>query len=90
MLHVKERVTMDRKETMEIIIRKLGTIAPEADLDKIEPDVRYRDQFEFDSVDFLNFIASLEKELKISIPEPDYLKLSTINGCLKYLEFFGH
>ncbi len=54
----------------------------------LEPRKSFRDQFEIDSVDFLNFILNLEKVLDRKIPEVDYPKLSSLEGCLTYLKEF--
>ena len=36
-------------------------------------------------MDFLNFMIGLHKELHVEIPEDDYPKLGTLNGCIEYL-----
>jgi hypothetical protein len=36
-------------------------------------------------MDFLNFVIALHKEFHVDIPEKDYPKLSTIQGCMEYL-----
>jgi acyl carrier protein len=61
-------------------------VVPEADATSINPAESFRDQFEIDSVDFLTFVLELEKVLGIKIPQVDYPKLSTLNGCLTYLK----
>jgi acyl carrier protein len=38
-----------------------------------------------DSMDFLNFVIALHKEFKTEIPEKDYPKLTTLDGCVAYL-----
>jgi acyl carrier protein len=63
----------------------LAEIAPESAEIELKPEVNFRDQFDFDSVDFLNFTLILARELGIDIPELDYPKLSNLNGCLSYL-----
>lgn len=77
---------MNRDQLKETVLRLLGAIAPDVDLAAVEPDVEFRDQFDFDSMDFLNFAIALHKELKIDIPEIDYPKIGTLNGCLAYVE----
>jgi acyl carrier protein len=72
-------------ETRNLILRLLGEIAPEADLTALQPDVSFRDQLDLDSMDFLNFVVALHKELHIDIPEADYPKYMTLNGCLAQL-----
>jgi len=63
----------------------LNNIAPEVNLDSIDPAKDLRDQIDIDSVDFLNFVIGLHKELKVDIPDADVSKLATLNGCVTYL-----
>jgi len=44
-----------------------------------------RDQTEIESVDFLQFVMGLHKELGIEIPDTDVGKFTTVNGSVKYL-----
>ncbi|KJS32848.1 MAG: acyl carrier protein [Desulfatitalea sp. BRH_c12] len=70
-----------KKVALEII----GKIAPEADTANLDPANRLRDQFDFDSVDFMNFAVALQEHLQVEIPEEDYPQLATLNGCIVYL-----
>ena len=36
-------------------------------------------------VDFLNFAIGLSEELGVDVPEADYSKLYTLDGCVDYL-----
>jgi len=72
-------------EIKEAVLRVLGEIAPEADLSTLKPDVNFRDQLDIDSMDFLNFVIALHETQRVEIPEADYPKLATLNGCIKYL-----
>jgi acyl carrier protein len=74
-----------KEEIREGVLRALGQIAPEADLAQIKPHLRIRDQLDIDSMDMLNFIIALHKELKVEIPEADYPKLLTVDDCTDYL-----
>lgn len=76
---------MTKDELKEIVLHVLGQIAPEADMSQIKPDLRIRDQLDIDSMDLLNFVVGLHKELQVEIPEADYPKLVTLNGCVDYL-----
>ena len=76
---------MTRDEIKSTVLRVLGEIAPEADLAAIKPDVSFRDQLDVDSMDFLNFVIGLHEALRVEIPEADYPKLITLNGCVEYL-----
>ena len=79
---------MHEQELRTLILETLVEVAPEVDIDILEPRKSFRDQFEIDSVDFLNFILQLEKALNTKIPEVDYPKLSSLEGCLTYLKDF--
>ena len=67
------------------VLRALGGVAPEADLESLQPAVGFREQLDIDSMDFLNFVIALHKDLGVAIPERDYPKLTTLNGCVDYL-----
>ena len=68
------------------VLKLLGTIAPDVELDSVNPEVPFRDQFDFDSMDFLNFAIALHKAFKVDIPEADYARLGTLKGCVGYLQ----
>lgn len=74
-----------KDEIREAVLRVLGEIAPEADLAAVKPDVSFRDQLDIDSMDFLNFVIAVHEALHVEIPEADYPKLITLNGCVEYL-----
>lgn len=77
---------MKTDELQKNVLRILGTIAPEADLSSIRPGVPFRDQLDLDSMDFLNFVIAMHKEFHVDIPEADYAKVATLDGCTAYLE----
>ncbi len=72
-------------ELTQLILATLTTIAPEADPASLDPARAFRDQIELDSVDFLNFVLTLEKRLERPIPAVHYPRLSSLKGCLEYL-----
>jgi acyl carrier protein len=76
---------MTENEIRQIVKQALGNIAPEVDLDAIDPGKDLREQMDIDSVDFLNFVIGLHKELNVDIPDADVAKLATFNGCVTYL-----
>jgi acyl carrier protein len=77
---------MTTQEIRNAVLRILGTIAPEADLGNINPGIPFRDQLDLDSMDILNFVIALHKEFDVEIPEADYSKFTTLEGCAAYLE----
>jgi len=76
---------MTDDEIKQATLDVLSKVAPEVNVDAISPDINFRDQFDFDSMDFLNFAIGLGKHLDFEIPEVDYPKLSNLNGCVVYL-----
>jgi len=76
-------VTKD--ELRAAVLQSLGEIAPEADPAGIKPDLAFRDQLDLDSMDFLNFVVALHERLGVDIPEADYPRLATLDGCVEYL-----
>lgn len=77
---------MNRSEIGTTLLHLLGEIAPEVDPAAIQPDVPLRDQFDIDSMDFLNFLILVARELKLDIPETVYPQLATLNGFVDYVE----
>jgi len=77
---------MTQDEIKTIVMQTLNRIAPELEAQAIDSNVNFRDQFDFDSVDFLNFAISLEEKMDIDIPVIDYPKLSSLTGCITYFE----
>lgn len=77
---------MQQNSLVARILAVLKDVAPDADLDRLDPRHSFRDQFDLDSVDYLNFVMALEVAFAIRIPDVDYPKLSTLAGCVAYLE----
>lgn len=63
----------------------LYAIAPDLEGEPLDPDRRYRDQFEFDSMDFLRYVVELHRRTGTDIPESDYPRLETVSGAVAYL-----
>ncbi len=76
---------MTKDEIKNTVLRILGGIAPEADLTQINPQVGFREQLDIDSMDLLNFAIGLKKELGVEVPEADYPKVASLDGCVKYV-----
>jgi acyl carrier protein len=76
---------MSRDEIRAAVLRALGEIAPEADLASLASDVGLREQLDLDSMDILNFVVGVHAALGVEIPESDYPKLATLDGCVDYL-----
>jgi acyl carrier protein len=75
-----------RDDVRATVLRVLGDIAPEADLAVLRGDVPLREQLDLDSMDLLNVAVGLHAALGVEIPEADYPKVATLDGCVAYLE----
>jgi len=76
---------MNAEDTRTIVLQALRRVAPESDPEHLDPDVPFRDQMDFDSVDFVNLMELLQQATGRRIPETDYPCLGTLNGCISYL-----
>ena len=68
-----------------LVRRVLSDVAPDADVDAIDPGADIREAADIDSVDFLSFVSALYDETGIDIPERDYASIRTIGGLGQYL-----
>ncbi len=76
---------MTETELRERLLAILGGIAPEAREVTLDPEQSFRDQLDIDSMDFLNFVTAVHKQLGVPIPELDYPRLASLNGAVHYL-----
>jgi len=67
------------------ILALLVEVAPDVDPSAVRPELSFRDQFDFDSMDSFNFAIALSRHFGIDIPERDYRQLSSLEGCAAYL-----
>ena len=74
-----------REQVRAAVLEALAAIAPEVDAATIDPTARLRDQFELDSMDFLNFLIAVSREVGVEIPEADYGRITTLEGMVEYL-----
>ncbi len=79
-------VGMPDPDLRTIVLDVFAEVAPDADLAGIDESRAFHDQFDIDSVDFLNFVLALEQRLGVHIAETDYPRLSSLAGAVGYLE----
>lgn len=73
-------------ELVEKLRKLLKKVAPDSRPDQLDPSDNMTTALEIDSYDFLQFIISIDKELKVSIPEEDYGKVMNLNAMIAYLK----
>jgi len=76
---------MTPAEIRDGIIEALTSVAPDIEPETIRGNVNFRDQFDFDSMDFLNFVTALHHRFGIDVPEADYPRLMNLEGCVEYV-----
>lgn len=76
---------MNADDARALLGRLLHRIAPEVDLDEVDPDASLQESLDLDSMDFLNLVTALHDETGIDVPERDYPSLSTIAGFVAYV-----
>jgi acyl carrier protein len=72
-------------ETRALLARLLRGVAPEVDLDAVDPAAPMQEEAELDSMDFLNLMTALYDETGIEVPERDYPLVATIDGFVSYV-----
>jgi acyl carrier protein len=77
---------MTREEIRLAVVKALTSVAPEIDPQMLRPNDVFRQEFDLDSMDFLNFVIGLHTALGVDVPEADYGKLGTLNAAIDYLE----
>lgn len=77
---------MTPAEIREEVLDILSDIAPDEDLSNLNDDVRFREQLELDSMDFLDIVMELRKRHRVQVPESDYMQLASMSSTVKYLE----
>jgi len=69
----------------ESLRRILHRIAPEADVAALDPRSDLRAALDLDSMDFLRFVTLLQAEHGVEVPESDYRKVGTLDGCAAWI-----
>ena len=77
---------MNRDELARRVLELVTEIAPDVEAATVIPGVDFRDQFDFDSMDTLNFAIALHRELGVDVPEADYARLASLDKCVEYLQ----
>lgn len=70
----------------EAVAVALRGIAPEADIDQIDPSASLREQLDLDSFDFLKLLIALQEAVGVDIPETDYGRVDSLNALVAYLQ----
>ena len=76
---------MTREQVRQAILNIISDIAPDEDLGAVKDEEKLRDQFDLDSMDFLDLVMELRKRFNLEVPEKDYQELVTVASSVEYL-----
>ena len=76
---------MNTDRARHVLTEAVGLVAPEVDVERLDPSTSLREQADLDSMDFLELVALLADALHADIPEDDYGQLDTIDSGVAYL-----
>lgn len=76
---------MTREQVRQAVLDIISDIAPDEDFGSIKDDEKLRDQFDLDSMDFLDIVMELRKRFKLEVPEQDYQELVSMASSVEYL-----
>jgi acyl carrier protein len=77
---------MNDNERRAVVLDVLGQIAPEADLENLDPSSQLQEELDLDSINFLDFVSGLHDRTGVDIPERAYPEVATLEGAIHYLE----
>jgi len=77
---------MNKIDYISVIKKHVHKVAPEADLDQLQPDDDLGAVLDIDSMDFYNMMVGISEELQIEIPEEEYGKLRSLKSIEAFLD----
>jgi acyl carrier protein len=76
---------MTSDDARALLGRLLHGVAPEVDLEEIDPADPLHEAADLDSMDFLSVVTALCDETGIDVPERDYPLIASIDGFVGYV-----
>jgi acyl carrier protein len=76
---------MNKNEIKAALLDELGKIAPDIDAAEVDATGDLREEFDIDSMDFLNLVTALHERLGIVIAESEYRELRTLDNAVSFL-----
>lgn len=77
---------MIASELDQRVLQIFLSIAADVDPQQLQRDVPFRDQFDFDSMDTLNFAIGLHQTFGIEVPQTDYRELASLGSTVAYVD----
>ncbi len=76
---------MKLSEIEAALSEELFKIAPDITMDDIDRNAELREEFDIDSIDFLNLVSALGNRFNLPMPEADYPQMVAYNDLASYL-----
>lgn len=76
---------MNSDESRAIIAKLIRQIAPEVEMESVDPDLDLRRAVDLDSLDFQSLVESVARDTGVEIPEVDYPQVRTLSGLSAYV-----
>jgi acyl carrier protein len=70
----------------DIIKKHLHRVAPEVDLEELDPEADLGSTLDIDSMDFYTMMVAISEELNVEIPEEEYGKLRSLKSIEEFLK----
>jgi acyl carrier protein len=77
---------MTKEQIRPIIMKIIGQIVPDEDLNNLKDDIPVREQLGPDPVDLLDIITELRRCYGVEVCQNDYVQLTTLDSSMAYLE----
>lgn len=76
---------MSESNVDTVIKKHLHRVAPEADLEALNPDDDLGRSLDIDSMDFYTMMVHISDELKVDIPEEEYGNLRSLQSISHFI-----
>ncbi|MFT6085015.1 MAG: acyl carrier protein [Glaciecola sp.] len=78
---------MNKKLALQTLIcRLILDIAPEVNIQSLDPNEDLREELDLDSIDFMKLLEAVSLETSITISESDYDKVQSLQSMVNYIE----
>jgi len=77
---------LNTKQALQAVIcRIILDIAPDANIESLDPDEDFREELDLDSIDFMKLLEAISLETGITISESDYDKVRSVYSMVDYI-----
>jgi acyl carrier protein len=83
--HRIEEDIMNEIESRAAVLALIVEIAPDADVDALDPERDLRRAADLDSLDFQTLVERLAETTGVEIPETDYPQVRSLRGMAEYV-----